>query len=86
MTAAQIIPFPSRSPQLRLAIEVAIEHLNWLRRTSPGITPLSAALRIGMHANTWTEALNAYAATWESYPQPVDKPVDKSQPVNPGDK
>jgi hypothetical protein len=72
---AEIILFPrrwmSRSSQLPHAIDVATEHIWWLRRTHPEVTPQTAAAMIGRLADTWDEAISAYADLWDNLPKSI---------------
>ena len=61
----------SRSSQLPPAVDVATEHVTWLRFTYPNIAPETAALMIDRHASTWAEVIEAYAALWEELPENI---------------
>jgi hypothetical protein len=72
---AEIILFPrwlvSRSSQLPNAIDVATEHIWWLRRSHPEATPQTAAEMVGRLADTWDEVIYIYAELWDNLPESI---------------
>ena len=60
-----------RRPQLPSAIEVAIDHIIWLRAEYPGVHPRTAAAMIGAEAESWAEVIRLYAEAWERLPEEV---------------
>jgi hypothetical protein len=72
---AEIILFPrwrmARSSQLPPAIDVAMDHVIWLRFAYPDIAPETAGLMIDKQASTWAEVIEAYAALWGVLPEEI---------------
>jgi hypothetical protein len=48
------------------AIDVALDHIIWLRLAQPLLTPRQAGAAIGATVHTWAEAVQAFAAAWEA--------------------
>jgi hypothetical protein len=72
---ATIILFPgrflSRSSQLPSAIEVALEHIIWLRASEPGLNARQAGKLYRIDVYTWPELVNALAKKWERLPKRI---------------
>ena len=61
-----------RSRPLPASIEVALDHIVWLRMAEPHITPQQAGNIIGSYAcYSWAQVVQAYAAAWEALPEGV---------------
>jgi hypothetical protein len=50
------------------AIDVALEHVIWLRLDDPHLSPAEAGATIGAATRTWAEAVLAFAAAWDALP------------------
>jgi hypothetical protein len=57
-----------RSQYLPPAIDVALNHIVWLRMAYPDIAPETAAAILGQEAWTWAQVVQIYAAQWEGLP------------------
>jgi hypothetical protein len=53
------------------AIDVALEHVIWLRLADPRLLPQDAGAAIGASTASWAEVVRAYAAAWEALPEAV---------------
>jgi hypothetical protein len=56
---------------LPAALDVALDHIIWLRITHPAMSPQAAVEAIGATAHTWAEVVRAFAAAWEALPEHV---------------
>jgi hypothetical protein len=61
----------NRPQSLPPALDVALDHVIWLRMGRPGMTPQGAAGLIGARAYTWAQVVLAFAAAWEELPEDV---------------
>jgi hypothetical protein len=54
-------PVPQPSP-----CDIALEHIVWMRRDDPHLSPAEAGAMIGAVTPTWAAAVLAFAAAWEN--------------------
>lgn len=59
------------SQRLPSSIDVAMDHVMWLRFHHRALTPWTAGAMIGVETRSWAEVLEAYAAAWEALPEEV---------------
>lgn len=54
-------------------IDVALEHVIWLRLRNPQLEPQEAvaAFGPGVVVTTWAEVVRAFAAAWEALPEHI---------------
>jgi hypothetical protein len=68
-----------RSRPLPPALEVALDHIVWLRMQRPGLTPQQAGEMIDRYVcYTWAQVVQAYAAAWEALPKSIRRDGDKN--------
>jgi uncharacterized protein (DUF2062 family) len=60
---------PSQS--LPPAIEVALDHVVWLRLQNPRLRPYQAGAAIGATTYSWAQVVLAFAAAWEALPEDI---------------
>jgi hypothetical protein len=62
----------NRPQRLPAAIDVALDHILWLRMADPQLTPDAAGRLIGSYAcYNWAQVVQAYAAAWEALPEGI---------------
>jgi hypothetical protein len=57
-----------RPRPLPLALDVALDHVVWLRLANPALSPIAAGALIGAQTDTWAAVVREYAAAWEALP------------------
>jgi hypothetical protein len=53
------------------AIDVALDHVIWLRLRDPRLSAYQAGLPYGLSVHTWAELVQALAAIWQDLPEAV---------------
>ena len=72
---AQIILFPisrmSRSSQLPPPIDVALDHVLWLRLAYPSLGAHEAGMTYGLYVYSWAELIRGLAEIWDELPEDI---------------
>jgi hypothetical protein len=61
----------SRTSQLPPAIDVALDHVLWLRTGDPRLTAAEAGAAFGLHVYTWAQLVRGLADIWECLPESI---------------
>jgi hypothetical protein len=60
-----------RMTQLPPAIDVALDHVMWVRTGDPRLTAAEIGATYGLHVYTWAQLVRGVADIWEHLPEAV---------------